>query len=198
MDKVSEAALLLNQGQLVIFPTETVFGVGCLVTNKKAIERLYQIKGRTQNKPTLVLVDSLATARKWVNFNQPAERLAHHFWPGPLTICLPVRKEVPKQVLGPDNTLGVRVSSHWFLQQLLPKLRAPLLAPSANLQGEKPAKSLVEIDKRLVSLVDYVVDIEPEAKDPSTIVTFFESKCKIVRNGNISQASINKVLTSKE
>lgn len=198
MTELDKVAKILNKAGIVIFPTETVFGIGCLLTKTDSIEKLYQIKQRDLNKPSLVLVKDLSQAKDWVSFNRNAEKLADYFWPGPLTISLPVKRNVSKLVLGPSDTLGVRVSSHPFLTALLPLLEAPLLAPSANLQGQKPPSAYSEIDKKLISLVDYVVDIAPEAKKPSTIVTFDQEKYNVLREGDISSEAINKVLITKE
>src|SRR3990167_2507850 len=198
MTQIDTAAEILNKGGRGIVPTETVCGVGGLITKTGAIKRLYSLKQRDKNRPTLALAKDLDQAREWVAFNEGAEKLAAAFWPGPLTICLPVKKSVPEALLGPGNTLGVRVSSHPFLKQLLPRLESPLLAPSANFQGKLMPKSYTEIDKQLASLVDYVVDIEPEAKIPSTIVSFAEQKYNLVRKGPITQGAIDKVLKTKE
>ncbi len=194
MNQVTRAARVLNSGGIVIFPTETVYGIGCLINKEDSIEKLYSIRKRDATKPTAVLVKDLNQAHEWVNFNQTAIKLAEAFWPGHLTLCLPVRKQVPDSLLGPGDTLGVRVSSHPFIQQLQGGLDTPLLAPSANFQGGQPARTFTEIDKNLASLVDYVVDIEPEAKKPSTILVFEDGKYNMVREGEISLNQIEQAL----
>lgn len=194
MPQVEEAAKVLNKGGIVIFPTETVYGIGCLLNHLKTIERLYKVKNRDPNKPTLVLVPDKQTAAVWVSFNKQSEALAERFWPGPLTICLPVVRAVSEQVLGPQRTLAIRVSSHTFIQKLLPLLDGPLLAPSANLQGEPAPDSYSKIDKNIISLVDYVVDIEPGGNQPSTIVSFAQGKYNLIRAGAIDQAKIEQAL----
>ncbi len=194
MEKTEKAAQILNSGGIIVFPTETVFGIGCLLNKERTIEKLYLIKDRDKNKPTLCLVKDINEAKVWVGFNQAAEKLAKAFWPGPLTLCLPIKKTVSGTILGPGNTLGVRVSPHPFLVGLIPKLEAPLLAPSANFSGKKAPRSLNEIDKELVERVNYVVEIEPEAKLPSTIVTFANQKYNVVREGEINSSQIEKVL----
>ncbi len=198
MNQVTKTAEILNKNGIVIFPTETVYGIGCLLTATESISRLYEIKKRDPGKPTLALVKSVDQAQEWVEFDSRAKALADAFWPGPLTICLQVRKNVAETILGTDRTLAVRVSSHPFIQELLPKLSAPLLAPSANLQGKPPASRYSEIDKGLRVLVDYVVEIEPEAKPASTIVSLAKQKYNLIREGSISQFEIEKILNSKE
>lgn len=198
ISEVKKAAEILNSGGIIIFPTETVQGIGCLLAKTESINKLYKIKQRDRDKPTLVLVKDLAQAEEFVSFNKQALALVQRFWPGALTICLPAQKNVPKDILGPGNTLGVRVSSHPFIQQLQKYLSAPLLAPSANFQDQKSPSSVSQIDKRLSSLVDYVVPIDSEAEQPSTIVSFNKGKYNVVREGDIARSEINKVLKFKE
>lgn len=198
MVETETAARILNSGGIVIFPTETVYGIGCLITDTEAIDKLYQIKQRDPGKPVLVLVKDEQEAEGLVVFNEAARRLANAFWPGPLTICLPASKSVPRSILGPAATLGVRVSSNSFIKEIMPSLNAPLLAPSANVQGESPPSSSTEIDKNLVSKVNYVVNLEPEGKKPSTVISFSGQDWKIVREGDIKRAQIAKVINSKE
>ena len=196
MQQLTSAKIILQEGGIIIFPTDTVFGIGCLVNFPKSIEKLYQIKKRDGAKPTLVLASSVEKLEKLAVFNARAKQLADAFWPGPLTICLQSRKSVPKSILGPQNTLAVRVPAHKWLLNLLKQVGAPLLAPSANFQGGKPAKFLAEIDKELIKLVDYVVDIEPEGLRPSTIISFENNKnYKLVRAGPISKEEIDQVFS---
>lgn len=194
MQQLTSAKTILQAGGIIIFPTDTVFGIGCLVNFPISIEKLYKIKKRDVAKPTLVLASSVEKLEKLVVFNAKAKQLADVFWPGPLTICLPSRKSVPKSILGPQNTLAVRVPAHKWLLHLLKQVESPLLAPSANFQGSKPAKFLAEIDKELIKLVDYVVAIEPGGLRPSTIISFESNKnYKLVRAGPISKEIIDQV-----
>jgi L-threonylcarbamoyladenylate synthase len=197
MNTLETAKKALENGGIVIFPTETVYGIGCLLKFPKSIEKLYKIKKRDVSKPTSVLVKDLAAAEKLVIFNQTAYKLAAKFWPGPLTICLPAIENVPKSILGTDNTLSVRVPSNQWLLELLTSLNEPLLAPSANFQGSLPPKKRGEIDKELIKLVDYVVDIEPDSLEPSTVVSLSnEREYKLIREGSIKKASLDQVLST--
>lgn len=197
MNQLVKAKEVLEKGGVVIFPTETVYGIGCLLNFPKSIERLYQIKKRDLTKPTSVLVGGLEEAEKLVTFNKPAVALANKFWPGPLTMCLPALENVPKEVQGVDKTLSVRVPGNKWLLELLNYLAQPLLAPSANFQGDAPPKNFSEIDKELIKLVDYVVDIEPDGSEPSTVVSFLnEKEYKLVREGTIKKITLDQVLST--
>ncbi len=197
MNNTEKAIQSLESGGIVIFPTETVFGIGCLLKFPESIKKLYKIKQRDSSKPTLLLVKDLEASKKLVLFNKLAVRLADSFWPGPLTICLPAAKPVPEEVLGPDNTLALRVPDNDWLLSLLKAVDEPILGPSANLQGENPASKSDQIDKELVKLVDYVVDVEPGGSMPSTIVSFVNDKdYKILREGPITTEQIKQVLAT--
>ncbi len=195
MKCISEAVEVLKSGGIIIYPTETVYAIGCLVTHADSIKKLYEIKHRDSSQPTSVIVSSLELATNYVKFNQAATRLASEFWPGPLTMCLPVVKEVPEVLLGPDNTLGMRVPGNAWTLDLAKLAEVPILAPSANFKGEKPPATFGEIDKRLIELVDYVVDTDPSGQKPSTIVTFDnKGNPEIIREGAINKKAVFETL----
>lgn len=193
MESLEQASKVLKQGGLIIFPTETVYGIGCLIEFPNTIEKLYKIKER-DNKPTLALFKDLNQVEEFVTLNKLSGILAKSFWPGPLTICLKPKIKVPEQILGSDGTLGVRVPGFNWTLMLLAAVSSPLLAPSANFKNHEPAKKFTEIDKRLFKLVDYVVNIEPGGQEVSTIVSFAQEPYNLVREGAIKKQSIESVL----
>jgi L-threonylcarbamoyladenylate synthase len=124
----SKAIKVLKAGGVIAFPTETVYGIGALLSRPKAIARIYKIKKRPRSKPLQVLVSSLRQARELGVFNAQALRLAKKYWPGPLTLIVPGRKE---------KTVGLRVPAHRTVLDLIRKV-GPIAATSANLSGENP------------------------------------------------------------
>lgn len=189
---------ILNTGGIVIFPTETVYGVGCLLESRKAIGKLYQIKNRPLTQPTLGLFGSIQKVEEFVILSEEAQRLASEFWPGPLTMVVKAKKSLPQQVLGASDSLAVRIPANIWLRSLLIELDRPIAGPSANLKGQKPPKKFTEIDKSLIKLVDYVVASEPGGQQPSTIVDLTDKKrVKMIREGPISKSSVLKVLERK-
>ncbi len=193
-EEIDQAAATLKSGGIVIFPTETVYGIGCLIGQNATISRLYQLKNRESKQPTLVLVKDLDMAQEYVSFNDQALKLSQAFWPGPLTLALPCDKNVPENLLGPGKSLAVRVSSNIFIKALFEEIDQPLLAPSANLKGEPAPTKQSEIDKALADEVDYVVPIEPEGLTPSTILNFDLDGYNIVREGSITKEQIDQLL----
>src|SRR3989344_3900700 len=194
MDKVRKAAEILKRGGIVIFPTDTVFGVGCILSDEKAVERLYKIKKRPKEMPTLLLVKDLSQAEHFVEFNNISKKLAKNFWPGPLTMVVKSKSLVPKIILGEDGTVGLRVPNHEISLKLIELVGEPILAPSANFKGENAPSKLSEIDKRLLNLVDYVTEIECGGEKPSTVVEVLGKSHRIIRNGPITNEQIFKTL----
>lgn len=195
---VKAKEILLKEG-IVIFPTETVYGIGCLLESENAISKLYSIKLRGEDQPTLGLFENLEKASRYVDLKGPALKLAEKFWPGPLTIVAPTIKRLPQAVLGAHNSFGVRVPNHPWLLALLRELKQPLAGPSANFKGQRPPRNLAEIDKELLKLVDYVVTLEPGNQQPSTVVGFSEeNEVTILREGPISRQRILQSLGKED
>jgi L-threonylcarbamoyladenylate synthase len=179
---VEQAFHCLIQGQILLFPTETVYGLGVDSAQPKAIERLYEIKGRPKEKPFQWLIADSDTVRK----NSPiwttsAEKLAKSFWPGPLTLVLPSR----------EDTVGWRIPNHDWLLGLLKKLGRPLISTSANLAGEPPALSCEEGIEKLGERIQMAIDGGKVALGkPSTVVRLISDKVEILREGAISKDEI--------
>jgi L-threonylcarbamoyladenylate synthase len=134
---IDDAVTLLKQGQLVAFPTETVYGLGADALNARALAQVYRLKGRPANHPVIVHLAALAQVDVWVQaFNPVAMALAQAFWPGPLTLILPRSGMVPDDVTGGYPGVGVRVPRHPVAQQLLTRFDGGIAAPSANRYGQ--------------------------------------------------------------
>ena len=190
MNQIKKAAAVLNQGGILIYPTETIYAIGAKIDSEAAIEKLYKIKNRPVNQPTSVVCSELKQVASYCFLTKAESRLAENFWPGALTICLQAKKNVPASILAPDNTLGVRIPSFPWLIKLIKAVSSPILCPSANFRGRVAPSKLSQIDKKLTDLIDYIVDIEPEGKNPSTIVKLTESKINIIREGVIKKSEI--------
>ncbi|MEM7047797.1 MAG: L-threonylcarbamoyladenylate synthase [Pseudomonadota bacterium] len=140
-EALDRAARALTAGKLVAFPTETVYGVGVDASNQEATDRLYTLKGRPRDNPLIVHVASLSMAREVALFNDAARTLAYQFWPGPLTMILPLAKgsfDVRPACAGMD-TVAIRLPGHPLAQDLIMRAGVPIAAPSANLSGRLSA-----------------------------------------------------------
>ncbi|MDX8352813.1 L-threonylcarbamoyladenylate synthase [Cognatiyoonia sp. IB215182] len=157
---LSEAAGILQQGGLVSFPTETVYGLGADARNDRAVAGIFAAKGRPSFNPLIVHVAGLETAAKYVHFNDTAERLAAAFWPGALTLVLPLRADtgISKVVTAGLDSLAVRVPDHAVAQGLLRRFAGPVAAPSANPSGRVSPTSAAHVIAGLGNKIDAVVD----------------------------------------
>ena len=185
---VQEAIKVLKSGGIVIFPTDTAFGIGCRVDDEKAVKRLFRIRQRPKNQAMSVLVDTVTMAEKYVLPipKEVIDKLVEPYWPGALTIVLPVRVEnVPKLVCGGGNTLGVRIPNHHIARAIIYGTGVGILGPSANFHGKNTPYRFEDLDKQLVKLVDYVVPGECFAGNVSTVIDCTQTPWKIIREGAV-------------
>lgn len=182
---INKAVRVLKDGGVIIFPTDTVWGIGCSLDSTQAIKRLYKIKKRKRNKPTAVLVGSLNQAEKLGELDKQAVDLAKKYWPGGLTIIVKAKKTVPKIIQGKDNAVGLRMPNNTLLLKILKKLDTAIVASSANFAGKPIARTRKELDNRLIELVDLVLEGESGGDLASTVVDLTQKPTKLVRSGFI-------------
>ncbi len=191
---IQKAIQVLKDGGIVIFPTDTAFGIGCRIDNEKAIERLFNIRKRPKNQPVPVLVDSIAMAQKHLLPipKKVSDNLMKKHWPGALTIILQSRiDKVSSLVRGGGNNLGVRVPNSEITLSLIKGVGVPILGPSANFHGEKTPYKFEDLDPKLVSLVDYVVPSKVRlGGKPSTVIDCSIKPWRILREGAIEISKI--------
>jgi L-threonylcarbamoyladenylate synthase len=190
------AAGVLEEGGLVAFPTETVYGLGADATNATAIAHLYQAKGRPAFNPLIAHVGDLAAARRIARFGAVATALAEAFWPGPLTLVLPKTEGCPVAELATAglDTVAVRVPAHAIARDILRALGRPVVAPSANLSGHVSPTMAEHVASDLSGRIDLIVDGGPvEVGVESTIVGCFE-RTTLLRPGGLPRAEIERVL----
>jgi L-threonylcarbamoyladenylate synthase len=145
---LNKAIQALKAGQVVAFPTETVFGLGAALSRSRAIKSLFRLKKRPRNKPLQILVANLEQAQELGEFNEPALKLAKKGWPGPLTLVVPKKKSVPRLVTGGSDKVGLRVPAHRTALALI-KAVGPLVASSANRANDAPALTVQEVKLKL-------------------------------------------------
>lgn len=187
MSSLEEAIKIIKQGGIVIFPTDTAFGIGCRIDDEKAISRLFKIRKRPQDMATPVLLDSIDRAREFVlPFDSKVEQLMQEYWPGALTLILRCNSvKVPELVRGGSETLGIRIPDHAIPLELIKEANIPILGPSANFHGEKTPYSFEELDKELIKRVDLVVRGITKKNGASTVVDCSVSPWKILRQGAV-------------
>lgn len=188
MEDLRKAIEVIKQGGIVIFPTDTAFGIGCRMDNEDAIKRLFEIRKRPVGQATPVLFDSVKTVRKYVNpFDVKIEGLMDKFWPGALTIILKCDiSMVPDLVRGGGKNLGVRIPDHEIPRKIVKEIGLPILGPSANFHGEKTPYKFEELDKELIKLVDFIVEGKTKGENlASTVIDCTDEPWRIIRQGNV-------------
>lgn len=195
-EELQQAVEVLQQGGLVAFPTDTVYGVGVLIFRPEGIRRLYSAKGRPFDKPLPVLVPNLERVRQIVEeIPESALTLMQAYWPGPLTLVLRARPVVPEEVRAGRPTVGVRMPDHPVALSLLNLLPEPLATPSANPSGQKEATTAEEVLQTLGEDIDLILDAGPSGGlSPSTVLDVSSLPPKILRKGPISQAELERIL----
>lgn len=192
------AADLLRSGGLVAFPTETVYGLGANALDAGAVERIFAVKRRPPRNPLIVHVADAAGAKRYASaWPEAAERLAAAFWPGPLTLVLPKRPEVPDIVTAGLDTVGLRVPSHPVALALLREADLPVAAPSANRSTQLSPTTAEHVAKGLGDAVDLILDGGPTSVGiESTVVDLSGSRPALLRPGAISRDELESIVQS--
>lgn len=195
-DDLEKAVARLDAGLTVVFPTETVYGLGADASNPEAVKRIYAIKGRPADHPLIVHIASLRQLDSWADPIPPeAWRLAERFWPGPLTLVLPRRREVSGTVTGGRDTVAVRVPDHPVASALLETFGGGLAAPSANRFGRLSPTTARHVQEELGEEAGMILEGGPcRIGVESTIVSLVGETPLILRPGAISAGQIREVL----
>lgn len=194
-ENLFRAADLICAGELVAFPTETVYGLGADGLNKSAREKIYIAKGRPSEKPLTLHVSSLEQVERIAKISPTAEKLFEKFCPGPLTIILPKNKNLPDFVTNGNETVGIRFPDNEIALNLIKFSNCPIAAPSANISGENPPKNAREVLKNLGGKIKMILDGgECKFGISSTIIDLTFDAPKILREGAIPADIIKKFL----
>ena len=189
MNDWQKALEVLKKGGIVIFPTDTAFGIGCRIDNRSSVERLFEIRKRPKNQAMPVLVSSIDMVKQYIRggIREKVYILMKKYWPGALTLVLPANLQtVPSLVRGGRKTVGLRIADDSFLTQVIEKLGVPILGPSANFHGEETPYRFEQISKELIKKVDFVVDGKTKHVTTSTVLDVTKKKWKIIRQGAVS------------
>jgi len=184
------AAQIVKKGGLVVYPTETVYGLGCDPYNAEAVRRILKVKNN-RNKPLPILVANIVDAEKIAFISTTGKKLAAKFWPGPLTLVFPKKSSFPDVVTFGLNTVGLRIPNNNVTLRLIRLCGGLLIGSSANRTGEEPSRTVQEISGDLKEMVDVVLDGGNVTRGiSSTVVALISEKPKIIRKGPISLKEI--------
>jgi L-threonylcarbamoyladenylate synthase len=177
-DDVRLAVETLKKGGVILYPTDTIWGLGCMATHVPAINRIYQIKQRYEKKSFIILVDSLEMLERYVAHVPPVAIDLMESYRKPLTIVYQGARNLPPVLVAHDNTVAIRLVKHPFCQEVIKGIQVPLVSTSANVSGFPPAPTFSAISEEIRSKVDYIAMTDRDRlhkPSPSTIVRFLPS-----------------------
>jgi len=194
--EIETAVQALRDGELVAFPTETVYGLGANAQNPAAVRKIFEVKGRPPDHPVIVHLDSPRYLHRWVReVPENATRLAQAFWPGPFTMVMPRAPSVHDVITGGQDTIAIRVPAHPMAQQLLTAFGGGIAAPSANRYGRLSPTRAEHVREELGDAVRVILDGgECQIGLESTIVGFEGGTVRLLRPGSVTAAQIRSVV----
>ena len=172
-EEINNALEVLKSGGIILYPTDTVWGLGCDATNAAAVAKIFALKNREDSKSLIVLLD---TENKLQSYISEVPDIAYdliEYTEKPLTIIYSGARNLAKNLINQDGSVGIRIPKHDFCQQLIQRFRKPIVSTSANISGEPTPTNFSEMSQAIIDGVDYVVDLEQEStekKQPSTIM----------------------------
>ena len=185
IDKIAKE---IKKGNLVIIPTDTVYGISADMTNENAINKVYICKQREKNKPLILLVSNKEMLKKYTKNLTPLEKeIIQKYLPGKLTILLPKNDNVSAKITAGSNLVAVRMPDNNELIQIIEKVGSPIITTSANISGEKTITNPKEIDKELLKYISYVEDAGTINNEPSSIIKIENEKIIIIRNESVAK-----------
>lgn len=196
LNLIDEAAACIKKGGIIIYPTDTIYGIGCDTSNQSAVQRIFRIKRRDINKPILIITHSLREVEKLVKiFPQNAKKIANVFWPGPVTMVFEARENLFSSIVSREGKIAIRIPNNQFCLRLCEKCSAPIVSTSANISGKPENVDMNYIINTFGNIVDIIIDAgDLSGNLASTIVDISGEYPILIREGLISYDRIKSVL----
>jgi len=173
----------LREGGVIAYPTDTTYGIGCSIFNKKGIERIYRMKQREKKKPFSFICPNLSEISRFARVSNAAFKILKRHLPGPYTFVLEATRDVPDLLLTRQKTVGIRIPDNPVCLEIARLLGNPIVTTSANLSGEEPVGSPIEINELFGKQLDMVVDVGELAVEVSSVVSLVSDTPEILRVG---------------
>lgn len=174
----------LRQGGVIIYPTDTIYGIGCDIFNRKGIKKIQQIKERDARKPFSFICSDLAEVANYAQVSNFAFKIMKRHLPGPFTFVLEASKVVPDSLCTKQKTVGIRIPENVICQAIVKELGHPLVTTSANLSGEETLQDPLLIEDSMGRLVDFVVDGGITLGEASTVISLLDDRIEVLRQGS--------------
>jgi len=180
---ISKATNILSQQKTILYPTDTIYGIGCDATNEKAVKKIYTIKQRNESKSLIILVNSFEMLQNYVAEIPPKIKTYLKKTNQPTTVIYENPKNLAKNVIAKDNTVAIRIVNKGFVNDLLNEFKKPIVSTSANISGEPAPKDFKSISKSIINNVDFVVSLPSEKKavKPSQIIRLIDGEIVFLR-----------------
>lgn len=183
---ISNPIKVFREGGIVIFPTDTAYGIGCRIDFEDSVKKIFEIRKRVETKPLLILVDTMQMAQEYAQFSEKTTLFCKTYWPGGVTVILPAKLEkVPGIVRAYGNTVAIRIPKQKDILEIISKLGVPIVAPSANISGGNTPYALSEVKEDIISKANFVIDGECFYKKESTIIDTTSTPWGILRSGAV-------------
>ncbi|MHA2090582.1 MAG: L-threonylcarbamoyladenylate synthase [Candidatus Kariarchaeaceae archaeon] len=189
---VVELSNELLKGKIMIYPTDTVAGIGCIGHEKSAVDRLFKIKGRDPSKAVSYAFDSFDSIEKYAHITPDTLKLKH-LLPGPLTLILPLRQHAPKLYGLSTNTIAVRIPDVPWLLSLITEIDTPIVTTSANRSQQIPSRTIGGLDPILVNQVDILIEWQNHLNNPPSTIVSLIDELTVLREGQIPKEEILKL-----
>lgn len=195
---LNEIVNTLKQGKVIVYPTDTLYGLGVNALDKAAVDKLFRVKKRPRVKPVSIIIKDIKMARRFAYIDARAEKILNALWPGPITVVLSRKDTLPSIVSGGKNTIGMRIPNSEFTKSLMNQADFPVTSTSVNVSGKELLRKTCEITKVFESekyQPDLIIDagVLPEV-EASTIIDLTTSKPKILRVGPVKPKELLKIL----
>ena len=181
--KVEQVIEILKAGGIMVYPTDTIYGLGCDIFNKKAIEKIYQLKGRERKKPLSIICADIKEVAKYAIIQDYAYRLMKKYLPGPYTFILKAKSEMPKTFLSKNRTVGIRIPDSQVCLAIAQKLGNPIITTSLNISGAEVMTEPGELSKEMQNKIDIIIDSGSLSKEASSIIDLSGDRPIVLRDG---------------
>lgn len=179
---VNQSISILKKGGVIIYPTDTIYGIGCDILSKKAVDRIYNLKKRDRSQTLILLVSDIDMLKKYITNIHPRIETLLSFHTRPLTIIYKANENVPAYLLGNRDTIGIRIVQHTFCQEIIRQLGRPITSTSANISGDSFPINKEEINQSLINNVDLMIPklIIAESTDQPSVVARFDQEGELI------------------
>ncbi|MEW6681542.1 MAG: L-threonylcarbamoyladenylate synthase [Nitrospirota bacterium] len=180
---IARAVEALKQGGIIVYPTDTVYGLGCDITQRAAVDRVVRIKGRDPKKPMSFVCADLTHISQYANVSDFAYKILRRYLPGPYTFVLPASRDTPKILQSKQRTVGIRIPAHPVPLALVAELGEPLLSTSANRSSEETVSDPDDLEERFAHDVDLILECGPLPVLPSSVISLVDDRVEVLREG---------------